>query len=94
MNRPLEELTLRIRALSHAPENLREECIGIAREKSPSAAFDLASIAARTYGVDAITAMSAAKATRWLAVIRRDYGDTEFNQAAGTLATTTPTIRS
>ncbi len=85
MNRPLEELMLRIRALSRSPEKLREECIGIARGKSPSAAFDLASIAARVHDVDAITAMSAAKATRWLAVIRRDYGDAEFTQAVRTL---------
>lgn len=89
--RPLAELQLRAAVLAHVSDELRKECIEIARKKSPSAAFDLASIAARTHGIDAITAMSVAKATRWLAVIRRDCGDQEFSQAARTLAAPTPT---
>lgn len=89
--RPLAELQLRAAVLAHVSDELRKECICIAREKSPSSAFDLASIAARKHGVGGMQAIGVAKATRWLAVIRRDCGDQEFSQAARTLAATTPT---
>lgn len=91
MSRPLHELQLRAGVLTQVPDALRMECVGVAREKSPSSAFDLASIAARKHGVDGMKVIGVAKATRWLAVIRRDHGDEIFNQAAGTLAAPTPT---
>lgn len=91
MNRPLVELQLRIGVLAQVPDNLRKECVDIAREKRPSLAFDLASIAARKHGVDGIEAIGVAKATRWLAVIRRDHGEEVFKSVAGTLAQPTPT---
>lgn len=91
MSRPLHELQLRAGVLAQVQDELREECISIARDKSPSAAFDLASIAARKHSIGDVRAIGVAKATRWLAMIRRDHGDEIFNQAAGTLAASTPT---
>ena len=91
MSRPLHELQLRAGVLTQVLEALRIECISIAREKSPSSAFDLASLAAHKHGVDGMKAIGAAKATRWLAVIRRDHGEDIFNEAARTLAKPTPT---
>ncbi len=91
MSRPLHELQLRTGALTLVSDELRKECIDIAREKSPSSAFDLTSIATRKHGVDGMQAIGVAKATRWLAVIRRDHGDNIFNEAVRTLTATTPT---
>lgn len=91
MNRPLAELQLRAGVLAKMSETLRLECVGIAREKLPSSAFDLASIAARKHRVDGMEVIGVAKATRWLAVIRRDHGEDIFNQVARTLAAPTPT---
>ena len=91
MNRPLAELKLRAGVLAQVENALREECIAIAREKSPSSAFDLASIAARQRGMAGMQVIGVAKATRWLAVIRRDHGDNIFNEAVRTLSAPTPT---
>tara|TARA_Y100000310_G_scaffold213371_1_gene214321 strand:+ start:3277 stop:3555 length:279 start_codon:yes stop_codon:yes gene_type:complete len=91
MNRPLAELKLRAGMLAQVENALREECVAIAREKSPSSAFDLASIAARQRGMAGMQVIGVAKATRWLAVIRRDHGDNIFNEAVRTLSAPTPT---
>ena len=88
MSRPLVELQLRAGVLAKVQGELRRECVDIARNKSPSSAFDLASIAARKYGIDGMEALGVAKATRWLAVIRRDHGDQEFNRTVRTLTPT------
>ncbi len=85
MNRPLAELQLRAGVLSQVQDELHKECVCIARDKSPSSAFDLASIAARKHGVGGMQAIGVAKATRWLAVIRRDHGEDIFNEAVRTL---------
>lgn len=90
MNRPLAELQLRAGVLARAPDALRKECIEIARQKSPSAAFDHASLAALRHGMGGMEQLGVAKATRWLAVIRRDHGDDIFEEAARTLAASTP----
>lgn len=92
MSRPLHELQLRAGVLAQVQGGLREECISIARDKSPSSAFNLASIAARKRSVDGIQTLGVAKATRWLAVIRRDHGEDIFNEAVRTLAAPTPTV--
>jgi hypothetical protein len=87
MSRPLGELKLRVmNALFRAPQELRDECVEIARLKSPSSAFDLAHRAAVLAGFAPLPALGIAKATRWLAVIRRDYGMERFNEVVGTLA--------
>lgn len=86
-NRPLSELELRASiALTHASQEVRDQCIAIARERSPSAAFDLATRVAFIVGASQMEALGVAKATRWLAVIRRDHGIEKFNEVAGTLA--------
>jgi len=77
MNRPLGELRVRANYVLQLPRKLREEFIEIAATKSPSAAFDLATRTAIIYDV---LPLAAAKATRWLAVIRRDYGQEEFDR--------------
>ncbi|MFZ2556027.1 MAG: hypothetical protein WAX57_04260 [Minisyncoccia bacterium] len=86
MNRSLGELHLRVQQLTLVSQELRHECVNIAREKSPSAAFDLANLAARQHGLVGIQMIAVAKATRWLSVIRRDHGEKVFEQAARTLA--------
>lgn len=89
MSRPLHELELRAGVLRTVSEVCREACITIARDKSPSAGFNLASLAARTHGYGGMDAIGIAKATRWLAVIRRDHGDIIFNEAVARLITPT-----
>ena len=91
MDRSLGELHLRVRSLLLVSQELRDECVRIAREKSPSAAFDLAAFAVRKYGIGGMQAIAVAKATRWLSVIRRDHGELVFEEAVRTLTSTTPT---
>ena len=81
MSRPLGELEVRAAlALSRVSQELREKCVEIARDKSPSAAFDLASRVAMLAGMSQIEALGIAKATRWLAMIRRDHGQEVFDR--------------
>jgi hypothetical protein len=89
MKRLLDELEVRVMPLSRAPQELREKCVEIARGKSPSAAFDLATRVAILAGMNQIEALGIAKATRWLSVIRRDYGVQEFEKVVRTLTTQT-----
>lgn len=91
MPRPFHELELRVAVLLSLPDEFRMECISIARMKSPSSAFDLACMVARKYGMDCMLVIGVAKATRWLAVIRRDYSEDTFNQVTRTLVASTPT---
>lgn len=89
MSRPLSELVLRATgALVRVSSELRASSVKIAREKSPSSAFDLASRAAVVAGLSQLDALAVAKATRWLAVIRRDHGLDKFEKAVRTLAAT------
>lgn len=85
MSRPLAELRLRASSLTQLSQELREQCVEIAREKSPSAAFNLGSRAAFVAGLSQIEALGVAKATRWLAMIRRDYGREAFGETAASL---------
>lgn len=91
MSRPLEEIKLRAGRLAVVSNALREECVAIASRESPTGAFKDAIVAARKHGIDGMEALGVAKATRWLAVIRRDHGDNIFTQAVRTLAAPTPT---
>jgi hypothetical protein len=77
MSRPLVELKVRAMYVLQLPDELREKFVEVARTKSPSAAFDLASWLAAINGVDSL---AAAKATRWLAIVRRDHGQKVFDQ--------------
>jgi len=77
MNRPLSELEVRSNFVLQLSGKLREKFIEIAATKSPSATFDLAS---RLASINGISALAAGKATRWLAVVRRDHGQEIFNQ--------------
>lgn len=86
MNRPLSELEVRaLQPLMRVSQELRDECVEIARAKSPSAAFKQATRAARLAGFGEWDALGIAKGTRWLSVIRRDYGMEKFNEAVRTL---------
>lgn len=89
MNRPLYELELRVGILMGVSKALREQCLAIARDKSPSASINLARLAASQHGVSGMNAIAVAKATRWLAVIRRDHGEQIFNEAVARLFTPT-----
>lgn len=62
--RPLRELQARSKLA------LREDLIEIARTNSPSVSYDLALAETNNLKI--------AQATRWLAILRRDYGKTEF----------------
>jgi hypothetical protein len=77
MSRPIGELEVRAMFVLQLPDNLRKEFVEIAATKSPSAAFDLATQLATLHGVNSL---AAAKATRWLAVVRRDHGQKVFDQ--------------
>jgi len=90
--RPLSELEIRvILPFSSVSQEMREKCVEIAREKSPSAAFDLASQLAFLSGFGQMEALGIAKATRWLAMIRRDHGMEKFDKVVGALtAVSTP----
>jgi len=79
-DRSLSELKLRAIFVLRLSDDVRKEFIGIARMKSPSAGFDLALIAAQMHGIVGMEAIAVAKATRWLAMIRRDHGDQVFEQ--------------
>jgi hypothetical protein len=86
MRRPIDELEVRvIFPLSRISQDLREKCVEIARQKSPSAAFDLASQAAFLAGLNQLEALGIGKATRWLSVIRRDYGAEAFEKVVSKL---------
>jgi len=79
--RSLEELRIRAtEPLKSVGKRLRSRCVEIARTKSPSAAFDLSLQAARMVGCEQQKADNVAKATRWLAIIRRDYGQDAFDK--------------
>lgn len=93
MNRSLHELELRVGILKSVSEALREQCLAIARDKSPSASINLARLAASQHGVSGMEVLAVAKAARWLAVIRRDHGEEVFNEAVARLTPSTPTAK-
>lgn len=78
--RPLSELKLRAIFVLRLAESARAEFVEIARTKSPSASYTLVLIAARVHGIEGMEVIAVAKATRWLAMIRRDHGEETFNQ--------------
>ena len=91
MGRPLPELELRAALpLSRASQELRGKCVEIARVKQPSSAYDLGYQAALLTGLGQMQAIGIAKATRWLALVRRDYGIIKFDELVRTLTTITP----
>jgi hypothetical protein len=80
MSRPIDELQARALPVLRLEGELRKKLINIAAQKSPSAAFDLAGATARLHGFSSSEALGIAKATRWLTVVRRDYGQAEFDR--------------
>jgi len=77
----VDELKIRAEAVLSLNPELREVFVGIAGSKSPTAAHDLAAAIAKNRGGFAPNEVEeVARATRWLAVIRRDYGDKDFNR--------------
>jgi hypothetical protein len=91
MSRPLHELELRAGILKSVSEALREQCLAIARDTSPSASINLAHLAATQQGGLGMDAFAVAKATRWLAVIRRVHGNEVFTEAVARLTMSTAT---
>ncbi len=79
-DRPLSELKFRAVFVLRLSDEVRKDFIEIARTKSPSAAFNLALIAARGHDIANLESIAVAKATRWLAMIRRDHGEETLNQ--------------
>ena len=81
MSRPMGELEVRaLLVVQLEDEELRAKLVKLAKEKSPSAVFSLAQVAARLAGKNPMESLALAKATRWLAVVRRDYGQAEFER--------------
>jgi len=79
-SRELQDLERRASAILQLfDDDLREQFVQIAGQESPTQsyekAFDLA-----TEHFDARTARSFAKACRFLAIIRRDYGEEQFHE--------------
>lgn len=83
MGRPIGELEVRVMPvllLLEKDQELKRKLIEFAKEKSPSAVFPLAQTLARLAGKSQFEALALAKATRWLAIILRDYGKAEFER--------------
>lgn len=83
MSRSLGEMRLRAACLAQLLPELRDQCIELARKKSPSAVRRPAATAAQLAEVSPNAVL---KATRWLAMIRRDYGEEAFEETVRTLA--------
>ena len=73
MSRSLEELKARSQ-----PARGHPELVKIAAGSSPTTSFNLALAKTGDLGL--------AKATRWLATIRRDYGEKQFREVVETSA--------
>ena len=80
MSRPLGELEARAFPALQLEGEVRKKLVRVAKEKSPSAAFGLAKVIAQNHGFAPVESESIARATRWLAVIRRDYGQKDFDR--------------
>jgi len=85
LERSGDELTALASTLARVPEELRDKCIKFARARSPTAACNLAAKTAALYGCDPMECLAVGRATRWLAMIRRDHGKEAFEEAARTL---------
>jgi len=87
MSRSLTELEIRASsALARVSQEVRARCVEIGRIKSPSAAYDLAMRIGMLEGFGQIQQIDLAKAVRWLAVVRRDYGMDKFEMLVRSLA--------
>jgi hypothetical protein len=85
IKRPLDKLTAWASSLLqldgwNGREKVREYFIEVAGRDSPNKTFDLVRDTARNRGFSPEEAEKIAKAARWLAIIRRDYGQEEFNK--------------
>lgn len=81
-----EKLSLHVRAgLEGKDSALVAECILIARENMPAMAFSRAHRMAQSRRLDQFRASGVAKAARWLAVIRRDFGQQAFEETVSLL---------
>lgn len=80
--RPLDWLRVRVRPVLDLEEGhqLKVKLIRIAQRYSPTTAAGLAKEEAINRKFTGAEAEALEKATRWLAVIRRDYGQNEFYQ--------------
>lgn len=85
MSRSFQELLIRATPVLQLSDELRKEFVEIAATKSPSSAFDLALRLCRLRfnTIGAMQELGLAKATRWLAVVRRDHGQELFDQIVG-----------
>ncbi|MFC1789828.1 hypothetical protein ACFLYY_02550 [Patescibacteria group bacterium] len=81
--RTLAELKIRSKRVLELEGEVRKIFIQIATDKNPSAVWDLAQANAINHGYDLTEAMELSKATRWLSIIRRDYGEDEFLRVIG-----------
>jgi len=79
-NRPLSELEVRAQTVKKTGGNNFTFLVKIAETRSPSAIYDLAVAWLTNCGLTRDEADEIAKATRWLAMIRRDYGEAEFRR--------------
>ena len=83
MSRPLSELKLRSeRFPALASAQLIASCVEIARTRLPSPTFNMAQRAAQLADIPAWEAIQVGKAARWLAMIRREHGEAEFELQA------------
>lgn len=78
--RSVNDLLVRASIVLSLNHELKGAFVEIARAKSPTAAFSLARATAKLRGFAPNEAIDVAKATRWLAMLRRDYGEEEFNR--------------
>jgi hypothetical protein len=73
--RTLPELIARSSAVLTMKGEIRKKLIEVAKTKSPSAAYDIAFLMAHNTGHVGADKVAIAKATRWLAIIKKNYED-------------------
>lgn len=78
MERSLAEISLRARPALTC--DFSAALINLARIKSPSTIFGLVMLICKAKAIAPADALVIAKAVRWLAVIRRDYGNAAFEE--------------
>lgn len=91
--RSLIELSVLAESVFQLPSPLRGVVLELARTKSPSGTFQFVQKAVADTGLEAVHPIETekiAKAARWLAVLRRDYGEeafVEFVESRDTVST-------
>ncbi|MFH1401477.1 MAG: hypothetical protein ABIG40_00735 [Parcubacteria group bacterium] len=78
--RLLGELKMRASQVLELEGEFRKKLINIAATKNPASVYGLAQATSVNHGHTFTEADELARAARWLAIIRRDYGEQKFKK--------------